>query len=224
MFSSIRIGLVSDQPIFRTGLSEALRVSENFAVVAHGQTAEDAYRMAADASLDILLLEIEIPGIGTGAVRAICGAKPGTKVVVLTAVDSEGAIIDALRLGARGYILKEITGADLRHALEAVHGGQYYVTPTLLSRVLPHLLTRNEAPIVTRDLNGLTARERQVLGGLCRGLTNQEIAAALGLSVKTVKQHTTLLFAKLGVRNRVEASAVLHSADSETIGAGQLRH
>ena len=224
MFSSIRIGLVSDQPIFRTGLSEALRVSENFAVVAHGQTSEDAYRMAADASLDILLLEIEIPGIGTGAVRAICGAKPGTKVVVLTAVDSEGAIIDALRLGARGYILKEITGADLRHALEAVHGGQYYVTPTLLSRVLPHLLTRNEAPIVTRDLNGLTARERQVLGGLCRGLTNQEIAAALGLSVKTVKQHTTLLFAKLGVRNRVEASAVLHSADSETIGAGQLRH
>jgi DNA-binding NarL/FixJ family response regulator len=224
MFSSIRIGLVSDQPIFRTGLSEALRVSENFAVVAHGQTAEDAYRMAADASLDILLLEIEIPGIGTGAVRAICGAKPGTKVVVLTAVDSEGAIIDALRLGARGYILKEITGADLRQALKAVHGGQYYVTPTLLSRVLPHLLTRNEAPIVTRDLNGLTARERQVLGGLCRGLTNQEIAAALGLSVKTVKQHTTLLFAKLGVRNRVEASAVLHSADSETIGAGQLRH
>jgi DNA-binding NarL/FixJ family response regulator len=157
-------------------------------------------------------------------VRAICGAKPGTKVVVLTAVDSEGAIIDALRLGARGYILKEITGAHLRQALKAVHGGQYYVTPTLLSRVLPHLLTRNEAPIVTRDLNGLTARERQVLGGLCRGLTNQEIAAALGLSVKTVKQHTTLLFAKLGVRNRVEASAVLHSADSETIGAGQLRH
>jgi two-component system, NarL family, nitrate/nitrite response regulator NarL len=221
MFSSIRIGLVSDQPIFRTGLSEALRVSENFAVVAHGQTAEDAYRMAADASLDILLLEIEIPGIGTGAVRAICGAKPGTKVVVLTAVDSEGAIIDALRLGARGYILKEITGADLRHALEAVHGGQYYVTPTLLSRVLPHLLTRNEAPIVTRDLNGLTARERQVLGGLCRGLTNQEIAAALGLSVKTVKQHTTLLFAKLGVRNRVEATAALHDADA---GAGRLPH
>jgi DNA-binding NarL/FixJ family response regulator len=88
MFSSIRIGLVSDQPIFRTGLSEALRVSENFAVVAHGQTAEDAYRMAADASLDILLLEIEIPGIGTGAVRAICGAKPGTKVVVHAAISS----------------------------------------------------------------------------------------------------------------------------------------
>jgi|SRR6185295_16306953 DNA-binding NarL/FixJ family response regulator len=224
MFSSIRIGLVSDQPIFRTGLTEALKVSENFTVVAHGQTAEDAFRMASDATLDILLLEIEIPGLGTGAVRALCGAKAGTKVVVLTAVDDEVAIIDALRLGARGYILKETTGADLRHALDVVHRGQYYITPTLLSRVLPHLLTRNEAQIVSRDLNALTARERQVLSGLCRGLTNQEIAATLSLSVKTVKQHTTLLFAKLGVRNRVEATAVLHDADAETAAAGRLPH
>jgi DNA-binding NarL/FixJ family response regulator len=224
MFSSIRIGLVSDQPIFRTGLTEALKVSENFAVVAHGQTAEDAFRMASDATLDILLLEIEIPGLGTGAVRALCGAKPGTKVVVLTAIEDEVAIIDALRLGARGYILKEITGADLRHAIEAVHRGQYYITPALLSRVLPQLLTRNEAQIVSRDLNGLTSRERQVLSGLCDGLTNQEIAGTLGLSVKTVKQHTTLLFAKLGVRNRVEATAVLHDADAETAAAGRLPH
>jgi len=82
MFSSIRIGLVSDQPIFRTGLTEALKVSENFTVVAHGQTAEDAFRMASDATLDILLLEIEIPGLGTGAVRALCGAKASTKVEV----------------------------------------------------------------------------------------------------------------------------------------------
>jgi len=224
MFSSIRIGLVSDQPIFRTGLTEALEASDTFAVVAHGETAEDAFRMATDATLDILLLEIGIPGIGTGAVRAICGARPGTKVVVLTAVDDEAAIIDALRLGARGYILKEVTGADLRHALQAVHRGQYYVTPALLSRVLPHLLTRNESQIVARDLNGLTSRERQVLSCLSQGLTNQEIAVTLGLSVKTVKQHTTLLFAKLGVRNRVEATAVLHDADLDTMAAGQLPH
>jgi DNA-binding NarL/FixJ family response regulator len=157
-------------------------------------------------------------------VRALCGAKPGTKVVVLTAIEDEVAIIDALRLGARGYILKEITGADLRHAIEAVHRGQYYITPALLSRVLPQLLTRNEAQIVSRDLNGLTSRERQVLSGLCDGLTNQEIAGTLGLSVKTVKQHTTLLFAKLGVRNRVEATAVLHDADAETAAAGRLPH
>jgi two-component system, NarL family, nitrate/nitrite response regulator NarL len=134
------------------------------------------------------------------------------------------AIVDALRLGARGYILKEVTGDDLRRALEAVHRGQYYITPTLLSRVLPYLLTRNEAQPAGKDLNGLTSRERQVLSGLCRGLTNQEIALTLGLSIKTVKQHTTLLFAKLGVRNRVEASAVLHSVDAETIAAGQRPH
>lgn len=223
MDSSIRIGLVTDQPMFRTGLTEALNTSETLAVVSHGQTAEDAFRMATDATLDILLLEIEIPGIGTNAVKAICRAGPGTKVVVLTAVDDEVAIVDALRLGARGYILKEVTGVDLRRALEAVYQGQYYITPTLLSRVLPHLLTRNEPQNVSRDLNGLTSRERQVLSALCRGLTNQEIATTLGLSVKTVKQHTTLLFAKLGVRNRVEATAVLHKGDAGA-AAGRLPH
>jgi len=221
MGSFIRIGLVTDQPIFCTGLTAALNASETLTVVAHGQTAEDALRMATDATLDILLLEIEIPGVGTNAVRTICRVRPNTKVVVLSAVDDEAAIIEALRLGARGYILKDVTGAELRRAVEAVHRGQYYITSTLLSRVLPNLLTRNDAQIVARDLNGLTSRERQVLSGLCQGLTNQEIAVTLGLSVKTVKQHTTLLFAKLGVRNRVEATAALHDADA---GAGRLPH
>jgi DNA-binding NarL/FixJ family response regulator len=72
MFNSIRIGLVADRPIFRTGFTEALRASETFAVVAHGETAADAFRLAADATLDILLLEIEIPGIGTDGVKAAC--------------------------------------------------------------------------------------------------------------------------------------------------------
>jgi two-component system, NarL family, nitrate/nitrite response regulator NarL len=224
MGSAVRIGLVTDQPIFCTGITAALDATDNLAIVAHGQTAEDALRMATDATIDILLLEIAIPGVGTNAVKAICRARPGAKVVVLTEVDDEVSIVDALRLGARGYILKEVTASDLRRALEAVHRGQYYITPTLVSRVLPRLLTRSEKHLVNRDLNSLTSRERQVLSGLCRGLTNQEIAGTLGLSVKTVKQHTTLLFAKLGVRNRVEATAVLHNAEVATVAEARLPH
>jgi two-component system nitrate/nitrite response regulator NarL len=224
MRNSIRIGLVTDQPIFRTGLTEALRVFADLAVVAHGETAEDAFRMATDATLDILLLEIEIAGVGIDVVGAICRAECGAKVVVLTAVDNEIVMIDALRLGARGYILKEVTGADLRRAIESVHRGEYYVTPALVSRVLPRLLRQNEAQF-SRDIKGLTPRERQVLSCLCQGLTNREIALTLGLSVKTVKQHTTLLFAKMGVRNRVEATAVLDSADFPAVHAeGRLAH
>jgi DNA-binding NarL/FixJ family response regulator len=214
MTHRIRIGLVTDHPIFRTGLTEALGVAENLAVVAHGQTAEDAFRLAGDETLDILLLEIEIAGLGIDAVGAICRAKGAAKVVILTALDDEAVMIDALRFGARGYVLKEVTGADLIRAIKSVHAGEYYVTPGLASRVLPRLLMQSEAHLAGKDLNTLTSREREVLSFLSRGLTNREIALELGLSVKTVKQHTTLLFAKMGVRNRVEATAMLDSADS----------
>jgi DNA-binding NarL/FixJ family response regulator len=225
MRNSIRIGLVTDHPIFRTGLTEGLRGAGHLAVVAHGRSAQDAFQMAADATLDILLLEIEIPGVEIGAVGSICQTKCNAKVVVLTGVDNEALMMDALRLGARGYILKVITGADLIAAIEAVHRGEHYITPMLASRVLPRLLARTESQIANRHLNGLTSRERQVLGYLSSGLTNQEIALKLGLSVKTVKQHKTLLFAKIGVRNRVEATAVLHDAQAGSRpGEGGLAH
>jgi two-component system, NarL family, nitrate/nitrite response regulator NarL len=225
MHTSIRIGLITDHPIFRTGLTEGLRAAAHIAVAAHGRSARDAYQMAADATLDILLIEIEIPGVGIDAVGSICQANRNSKVAVLTAVDDETLMIDALRFGARGYILKVITGVDLIAAIEAIHRGEHYITPMLASRVLPRLLARVETQAANRHLSSLTSRERQVLSYLSSGLTNQEIALKLGLSVKTVKQHKTLLFAKIGVRNRVEATAVLHDAQSSGLaGAGGLAH
>lgn len=206
----VRIGLVTEHPIFRTGVTEAIGTTGNLAVVAHGRSMQDAVEMASDETLDILLLEIEAPGIGVDAVRSICQRAGTAKVVVLTAVDDEVMIIDALRLGARGYILKVITGADLISAIEAVHRGEYYITPALASRVVPRLLARVETQTASKHLHNLTSRERQVLTHLSSGLTNREIALKLGLSVKTVKQHKTLLFAKIGVRNRVEATAIMH--------------
>jgi two-component system, NarL family, nitrate/nitrite response regulator NarL len=212
MCSSIRIGLVTDQPIFRTGVTEALAGSGTLSVAAHGQTAGDALAMASDPSLDILLIEIEIPGVGIGTVGAICRTSCHAKVVVLTAVDDEVAAIHTLRLGARGYILKDVTGVELIRAIEAIRRGELCITPALTLRVLPRLLMASEGLPMSRDLSDLTARERQVLDYLSRGLTNREIATTLGLSVKTVKQHVTLIFAKIGVRNRVEATAALDVA------------
>jgi DNA-binding NarL/FixJ family response regulator len=214
MRKRIHIGVVTDQPIFRTGVTEALGAIDSFTIVAHGQTVADVFRMARDAAVDILLLEIDIPGVGIDAVGTICRAMSGAKVLVLTAVDDEAAVIDALRLGARGYILKDVTGADLARAIVSVHEGEYYLTPALASRVVPRLLMQGAMQSGSRNLNALTSREREVLGFLSRGLTNREIALKLDLSIKTVKQHTSLLFAKMGVRNRVEAAAVLDDAGS----------
>ena len=210
MRNSVRVGLITGHPIFRTGVTEAIGAAANLAVVAHGESAQDALQIASDATLDILLLEIESPGVGIDAVGSICQSACTAKVVVLTAFDDEVMIIDALRHGARGYILKVITGADLIAAIEAIHRGEYYITPALASRMVPRLLARAETQAASRHLHNLTSRERQVLSHLSSGLTNREIALKLGLSVKTVKQHKTLLFAKIGVRNRVEATAILH--------------
>jgi two-component system, NarL family, nitrate/nitrite response regulator NarL len=222
--SRIRVGIVADHPLFREGLTRALGATAHLAVVAEGGTADDALAMASDAAPDILLLEIEIPGNGIVAARAISQTKCRTKVVILTASDEEELVIDALRAGAQGYILKDVTGADLIGAIESVHRGAPYITPTLASRLISHLATRHGTLLANRDFAGLSPRERQVLSHLSEGLTSREMASRLGVSVKTIKQHKTLLFSKMGVRNRVEAAARLrHSDAAHGVGTSALR-
>jgi two-component system, NarL family, nitrate/nitrite response regulator NarL len=216
MRNPIRIGLVTGHPMFCEGLTHAIGASANLSVVAQGENAADAFRIAEDASLDILLLEIEIPGVGVDALGSIFRAKCKARVIVLTALDDEALLIDALRAGARGYLLKDITGADLIYAIECVHRGQPQITPALAARALSSLATRH-ATLPDRKLGQLTARELQVLTYLSQGLTNREIGLKLGINVKTVKHHTVLLFAKLGVRNRVEAASTLRNGASSMV-------
>jgi DNA-binding NarL/FixJ family response regulator len=224
MRSPIRIGFVTDHPIFYEGATKAIEASANLTVVAKGRTAADAILIARDATLNILLLEIEIPGMGIDAVRTICRAKPNARVIVLTALGDEGLVVDALQAGAQGYLLKDVTGADLRHAIESVHRGEPHVTPVLACRALSRL-ARPATLFTSSKLVGLTAREQQVLRYMAQGLSNREIGLKLGIAVKTVKHHTVLLFAKLGVRNRVEATAVLHNATASVVHVeGRLTH
>jgi two-component system, NarL family, nitrate/nitrite response regulator NarL len=213
----IRVGLVTDHPIFGEGLTKALEASENFTVVARGRTATDAFDIAKDATLDILILEIEILGIGTSAIGQMCRGKCNAKIMVLTALEDEALVVAALRAGARGYLLKEVTGPDLRRAIEAVHRGEPHVSLALASRALWSLATKRATLFRNSDLNNLTERERQILNCLSQGLTNQEIGSKLGIHTKTVKHHTVRLFAKMGVRNRVEATAAACSEDLSQI-------
>lgn len=224
MRNPIRVGLITDHPIFCAGFTKAIGACANLAVVAEGRTAADALRIAKDAMLDILFLEIEIPGIGIDGVRAICQAKCNTKVIVLTALDDEVLAVDVLGAGAQGYLLKELTGADLIRAIESAHRGELQITPALASRALSHLVKRR-ATLFSRDLVALTDRERELLSCLSQGLTNREIGLKLGINVKTVKYHAGRLFAKMGVRNRVEATTVLCNASSSMVpGGARLAH
>lgn len=216
MDKCIRIGLVDEDPIFREGVAQALRASANFSIVAEGQTADDALRMVADAALDILLLEIGMSGSGIALARAIRQTDSNVKVVILTGSDDDDHVISALRAGAKGYILKDVSGGDLVCAINSIHRGDCYIAPASASRLLSRLVTQTTvgAFSATRtDRADLTCREREVLGCLSEGLTNREIALKLRISVKTIKQHAMLLFSKMGVRNRIEAMVAVRKAD-----------
>jgi two-component system nitrate/nitrite response regulator NarL len=199
----IKVAVVDAHPLYRQGLANAVSGSR-LVVVAEGGSAEDALPVVQRGKPDVLLIDIGVPGDGMGAAQGLLRGRPNLKVVILTAIDDEEDVGEALRMGVHGYILKDVSGPELVMAIETIHRGEPYITPSLASRLLMRSRGR---PLVAQngaDM-GLTSRDRQILGYLAKGLTNQEIAKSLGMNVRTVKHYLTQVFRKMRVRNRVEA-------------------
>jgi two-component system, NarL family, nitrate/nitrite response regulator NarL len=200
MSKSIRILLIDPHPIFREGVSRTIARSDAMALVGEGSTAADARQLANTKAPDIVILDIAIAG-GRDVIAEL--ASCNIKCVVLTMLDDALTVSNAIAAGAKGYILKGVSGLELIDALKSVHAGQSYVTAELAARLVVggSLRPRREAKVQA----GLTYRERQLLEHLSKGYTNREIADRLGLTVATIKVYLTQLFKKLGVRNRVQA-------------------
>lgn len=212
MTERIRVLVADDHELFRRGVSDALRASDDFAVEAECATARDALRLARVHLPGIVLLDLGLPDrSGLDVVGEIHSECPVSRIVVLTVNEDEGALFRALREGASAYILKGIAAEELVRALRAVVAGEGYVSPKLASRLLREM----EGPVPSGPLAELSDRERDVLGGLAAGETNREIAARLHLSEKTVKYYVTNVLIKLHVRNRVEAALVAHGVALE---------
>jgi len=210
----IHILIVDDHPLFRDGLAELLARYPTIEVVAKGANAEDAVHLASEYLPDILLLDIGIPGGGLNAVQAVSAGYPVVKIVVLTA--SETNLLDALKAGASGYVLKGVSIQELLTIIQGVMAGESYVTPALAAGMLREMSRPGPAPVLARNsLNTLSEREHQILEQVARGLSNREVGLALGLSDKTIKHYMTNILEKLHVRNRVEA-ALLVQKDSQT--------
>jgi two-component system nitrate/nitrite response regulator NarL len=207
MADRLRIAVIDDHPLFREGLVHTLRNDPRLEVVGVGASADDAMRIADEQAPDILLLDVNMPGGGIAATQAIMQSRPHIKVIMLTISESEDDVARALKAGAKGYMLKGTSAAELLETVFAVARGGAYVTPSLAARLLMHP-TRTEPDRSTPALPELTDREAQILAQVARGLTNKEIARALSLSEKTVKHHMTNVMQKLQVRNRVEAAMV----------------
>ncbi len=209
MSDRIQVAVVDDHPLFREGVANTLAASPYIEVVGQGETAEDAIRLAGDLLPDILLLDISMKGGGINAAREISAAYPVVKLVMLTVSEREEDVAASLKAGARGYILKGVTARDLVTAVQSIHAGESYVTPTLAANLLLEWQEgQGGTDIPTTPLDELTERERQILELLATGCSNKEIARDLDLREKTVKHYMTNILQKLQVRNRVEAALI----------------
>ena len=206
--------IADDQALVRDGLRLILDSQEDIEVVAEAANGEEAVSSAARLAPDVVLMDIRMPGVdGLEATRRITAAT-GCRVLVLTTFDLDEYVVEALRAGASGFLLKSSPRQHLLHAVRTVSEGGALLDPTLTVRLVEeHLRGDNPVDQATEQrLGRLTAREREVLELLARGLSNAEIAARLHLGETTVKSHVAHTLAKIDARDRAQAVVFAYEA------------
>jgi DNA-binding NarL/FixJ family response regulator len=207
----IRVMLVDDQALLRTGFRMVLDAQPDMEVVAEAGDGEEALRLLPEARADVVLMDVRMPRMdGVEATRRVCAEPDAPKVLILTTFDLDEYAFSALRAGASGFMLKDVPPGDLLAAIRAVRSGDAVVAPSttrrLLDRFAPMLPGAPDERSSAREeeLARLTTREREVMVLVAQGLSNGEIAARLVLSEATVKTHVGRILTKLGLRDRVQ--------------------
>ena len=196
----IRVLVVDDHAVVRTGLSQVLEQEAGIELVATASSGEDALAEARRAQVDVALMDLSMPGMdGIEATRRLLAEQPSTAVVVLTSFADRGRIVAALDAGAVGYLLKDAQPAEIVAGVRAAARGEAPLAPRAATVLLRELAERKPA-------DELSEREREVLGLLAGGGSNKEIARRLGISERTVKGHLTAIFRRIGVFDRVQAA------------------
>ncbi|MEU5915266.1 response regulator transcription factor [Streptomyces sp. NPDC047141] len=223
---SVRVLLVDDEELLRLAFGMILRAEPDMEPVGEAADGAEAVELARRLGPDVVLMDVRMPGTdGIEATRRLRREVPGTRVLVLTTFDLDAYAFEALRAGASGFLLKNSRPEELLGAIRDVARGDAVVSPRVTRRLLDRFAHR--LPAAGDDGGGsgaerlrvLTAREREVLLGAARGLTNTELAADLGLAEPTVKKHLGRVMAKLGLRDRVQA--VIFAYECGLVGPGQ---
>jgi DNA-binding NarL/FixJ family response regulator len=205
---SIRIVLVDDQELVRTGFRMVLDAQADMSVVGEAADGEAALSLLRGVAADVVVMDVRMPRLdGVAATRRICQAGERPRVLMLTTFDLDEYAFAALRAGASGFLLKDAPPAELLFAIRAVHSGDAVVAPSTTRRLIDRFapLLPTDASAAPAALDCLTDREREVLAHVAQGLSNAEIAQRLYVSEATVKTHVGRVLSKLGLRDRVQA-------------------
>ena len=205
MEKKIRIVVADDHPLFREGVARTLSEAGNCQIVAECGSADEVLVAACEHLPDVALLDISMPGGGFDAARRMQIACPDVRILFLTASEEGSDVLEALEVGASGYVLKGVGGEELSQIIKTVFGGGVYVSPGLAGRMLVDIKD-NKNTSSANLFSGLTAREKEILKKVSQGMSNREAAVALTISEKTVKHYVSSVLNKLQVRNRVEAA------------------
>jgi DNA-binding NarL/FixJ family response regulator len=204
----LRVMLVDDHGFVRSAIRQAL-TAPDVAVVAESASAEDALRIALDARPDVVLIDIDLPGMnGLRLLRELAPRLPDTKFVMLTVSTDQADVLEAVRLGAVGYLTKDLDADALLRSIRGVRDGDLAMPRRLAARTMRGLVEANLGrPDRSREgIGGLSRREEEILRLLTGGLTDREIGEALTISTRTVETHVSNILRKLDARNRADAA------------------
>jgi DNA-binding NarL/FixJ family response regulator len=204
--SDVRVLLADDQRLVRESLATMLGLLPGIELVGTASDGEEAVALAAEHSPQVVLMDLRMPRVdGIEAIRRLREQQPEVRAIALTTFADDESVIGALRAGARGYLTKDAGAEDIRSAIFAVAAGEASLDPAVQHHVVAALASDESAAPATELPDGLTPREAEILGLIAAGLTNAEIAERLVVSPTTVKSHINHLFAKAGLRDRVQA-------------------
>jgi DNA-binding NarL/FixJ family response regulator len=216
----IRVLLADDQTLVRAAFAMLVESARDMEVVGQAATGREAVALARTTRADLVLMDIRMPDLdGIEATRLIAADEDlaGVRILVLTTYDTDENVVDALRAGASGFLVKDTRPAELLDAIRTVAAGEALLSPGPTSRLIARFLRSPVAP-VTGGPECLSERERGVLALVARGLNNTEVAEALGLSPLTAKTHVSRIMGKLGARDRAQLVIVAYESGMVTPG------
>jgi len=218
----IKIVIADDHALLRQGIRNVLELEDDLQVIGEAGDGEEAVKKAAQLVPDILLLDINMPKInGLEVIKQVIAQQPKVRIIVLTMHDDKNYVIEVIKAGAVGYLLKDIEPGMLVKAIRTVYEGESFIYPCLAKKLFSeinrqHVRKLEEAKVIERTKDErLSYRETEVLEMVCKGMSNQDVAKHLFLSEKTVKNHLTNIFRKIGVTDRTQA--VLYAIKNKII-------